>query len=38
MNKKWLQKSIVFIDKIRSNPDKFEKAYRILRIIACDEF
>jgi len=27
-----------FIDKIKFNPEKFEKAYRILRIIACDEF
>lgn len=27
-----------FIEKIRFNPDKFEKAYRILRIIVSDEF
>ncbi len=27
-----------FIDTIKINPDKFEKAYRILRIIAYDEF
>lgn len=27
-----------FIDKIKLTPDKFEKAYRMLRIIANDEF